>query len=415
MARHLLTDRKIQSARPKAKPYRLADGDGLYLYVPPSGVLAWQFRYRHAGKPQTKTIGRLDVFGLPEARARAQQMRTLVADGRHITAVHRVERAKRAAADTATFEGLAADWLKREARRSKWTADYREEVKGSLANHLSPLNTLPVSEITAAIAAKPLRKVEDSAPDMATKVRQRLRSIMDFASEQGLIPINPIPARRRGKRVAERTHLAAVTDHNGVGAILRSADAAEISRGVRRAHLLAVYTAQRIGEIVGAQWEEFDLKTGTWAIPRERMKRKDVQRGPHLLPLPPQLWAQIREWRRIDGDSAIYVAPAPNSDRPITREAVEKFYRRGLSLTGKHSPHSWRTVFSTWGREAGKDADVIEAQLDHVIGTKQAAAYDRATRLDIRRGLMSWYEAQLLAARDGAKVVPLHKASSSSP
>jgi hypothetical protein len=31
MARHRLTDRQIQNARPKAKPYRLADGDGLYL------------------------------------------------------------------------------------------------------------------------------------------------------------------------------------------------------------------------------------------------------------------------------------------------------------------------------------------------------------------------------------------------
>jgi len=30
MARHLLTDRQIQKARPKAKPYRLADGDVMY-------------------------------------------------------------------------------------------------------------------------------------------------------------------------------------------------------------------------------------------------------------------------------------------------------------------------------------------------------------------------------------------------
>jgi hypothetical protein len=41
--------------RPMAKAYRLADGDGLYLYVPPSGVLAWQFRYRLGDKPQTAT------------------------------------------------------------------------------------------------------------------------------------------------------------------------------------------------------------------------------------------------------------------------------------------------------------------------------------------------------------------------
>ena len=414
MARHLLTDRQVQNAKPKAKPYRLADGDGLYLYVPLSGASSWQFRYRLGDKPQTATLGRLDRITLGQARAKAQDVRTLVADGHHVTAVRRVERAKRAAARTATFGVLSADWLKREARRAKWTADYQQEVKASLDNHLSSLGTLPVAEITTAIAAKPIRKVEDSAPDMATKVRQRLRSIMDYAAEQGLIPINPIPAARRGKRSAQRTHLAAVTDHAGVGAILRAADVAEISRGVRRAHLLAVFTAQRIGEIVGARWDEFDLQAGAWSIPRERMKRKDAQRGPHVVPLPPQLLTLLREWHRADGDGAIYAAPAPHGDGPITREAIEKFYRRTLELTGKHSPHSWRSVFSTWGRDAGKDADAVEAQLDHVIGTKQAAAYDRAKRLEIRRELMAWYEQQLLTARDGAKVVSLRKATPSS-
>jgi integrase len=414
MARHLLTDRQVQNAKPKEKPYRLADGDGLYLYVPLSGASSWQFRYRLGDKPQTATLGRLDRITLGQARAKAQDVRTLVADGHHVTAVRRVERAKRAAARTATFGVLSADWLKREARRAKWTDDYRQEVKASLDNHLSALATLPVTEITTAIAAKPIRKVEDSAPDMATKVRQRLRSIMDYAAEQGLIPINPIPAARRGKRSAQRTHLAAVTDHAGVGAILRAADVAEISRGVRRAHLLAVFTAQRIGEIVGARWNEFDLQAGAWSIPRERMKRKDAQRGPHVVPLPPQLLTLLREWHRADGVGAIYAAPAPHGDGPITREAIEKFYRRTLELTGKHSPHSWRSVFSTWGRDAGKDADAVEAQLDHIIGTKQAAAYDRAKRLEIRRELMAWYERQLLTARDGAKVVPLRKATPTS-
>jgi integrase len=199
-----------------------------------------------------------------------------------------------------------------------------------------------------------------------------------------------------------------------VRAILRAADVAEISRGVRRAHLLAVFTAQRIGEIVGARWDEFDLQAGAWSIPRERMKRKDAQRGPHVVPLPPQLLTLLREWHRADGDGAIYVAPAPHGEGPITREAIEKFYRRTLELTGKHSPHSWRSVFSTWGRDVGKDADAVEAQLDHIIGTKQAAAYDRAKRLEIRRELMAWYERQLLTARDGAKVVPLRKATPSS-
>ncbi|MBK6806387.1 MAG: integrase, partial [Betaproteobacteria bacterium] len=49
---------------------------------------------------------------------------------------------------------------------------------------------------------------------------------------------------------------------------------------------------------------------------------------------------------------------------------------------------------------------MIEAQLDHVIGSRVQASYDRAKRLDLRRDLLAWYEAELLAARDGAEVIP---------
>ena len=112
---------------------------------------------------------RLNLIGLSETRVKAQEIRVLVSDGRHVTAVCRVERARRAAADTAIFGALAANWLKREARRAKWTDDYRQEVKASPDNHLSSLATLPVAEVTTAIAAKPIRKVEDSAPDMALR------------------------------------------------------------------------------------------------------------------------------------------------------------------------------------------------------------------------------------------------------
>jgi hypothetical protein len=40
VARSLLNDLRIRSAKPRSKAYRLADGDGLYLFVPSSGASA---------------------------------------------------------------------------------------------------------------------------------------------------------------------------------------------------------------------------------------------------------------------------------------------------------------------------------------------------------------------------------------
>ncbi len=400
----------VARAKPKAKGYRLSDGAGLCLYVAPSGKKVWRFRYHHGGKPQTATLGGYtSVQGLKWARAKADEARSRVEDGDHLTRVKAVKKASKSAAAGNTFGTLAADWIKSEAKRSGWTANYKAEVTASLANHLSALDPLPVAAITAAMAAPHLRKIERAAPDMAKKVRQRLRSIFDYAVEDGLLTLNPIPAPRRRKKAEGRTHLAAELERSAVGAILRAADKAEVGRGVRRAHLLAVFTAQRIGEIVGAEWQEIDWGQGVWTIPRDRMKRKDAERGPHQVPIPPQLLAQMREWKRADGDDATWVCPSADGENPITREAVEKFYRRGLKLTGKHSPHSWRSVLSTWANDAGEDSDAVEAQLDHATGGKVKTAYDRAKRLERRADLMAWHEQALIAARDGAKVLPLNR------
>jgi integrase len=381
--------------------------------VPPTGVKVWQFRYRHDGKPQTATLGKYsrDVQSLTWARQKADEARSRAEAGDHLTRVKAVAKATKRTASANTFGKVATDWIKSEARRANWTEDYRDEVAASLRNHLVKLDPLPVGEITASIASPQLRRVEKTAPDMAKKVRQRLRGILDHAVEDGLIPINPIPAPRRRKGGSRRKNLPALVSKEAVGDVLRRADNADAGRGVIRAHLLAAFTAQRIGEIVGAEWGEIDWQSAVWSIPRERMKRKDEERGPHQVPIPPGLLTMMREWQRADGERAQWVCPGLGGIAAITREAVEKFYRRSLGLSGKHSPHSWRTVLSTWANDAGEDSDAVETQLDHGIGTKVKAAYDRAKRLSRRADLMARHEVALIAARDGAAVVPIKRKS----
>ena len=424
MAKHLLTDRHVRNAKARAKPYRLFDGDGLALWVSPTGARSWQLRYRLDGTEQTATLGKLDRLTLAQARDRAEEARTLAAQGEHLTAVKHAAKRQRRADAANTFGTFAAVWIEREGRRMQWTAGYRAEVAASLKNHLSALDPLPVTKITAALVAPELLELDRTAPHMVEKVRRRLRAILDDAVEHGIIPGNPLPAARRRNKL-ERRHFPAATKLPEIGAILRAARSADPCKGIARAHLLLAFMAQRVSEVVGATWAEFELDgadvpigegqhtkhdpdAGNWSIPRERMKRKDEARGPHVVPLPSALLAALREWREVDGAGSVYVCPAPRDPlKPITPEGIEKFYRNALGLAGKHSPHSWRSAFSTVAREAGKDNDSIEAQLDHVVGNKIAAAYDRAKRLDLRRKLMTWYEATLIAARDGATVIDI--------
>ena len=41
-----LTVKQCQNAKPTEKPYKLADGKGMYLEIAPSGSKYWRLKYR---------------------------------------------------------------------------------------------------------------------------------------------------------------------------------------------------------------------------------------------------------------------------------------------------------------------------------------------------------------------------------
>ena len=63
----MLTVKQIEAAKPKEKPYRLLDANGLYLFVPASGKKVWQLRYKLAGKEKVMTVGKYPFMSLQEA------------------------------------------------------------------------------------------------------------------------------------------------------------------------------------------------------------------------------------------------------------------------------------------------------------------------------------------------------------
>jgi hypothetical protein len=77
----MLTETQVQSAGPRAKPYKLTDQGGLYLYVYTSGGRSWRYDYRLQGKQGTLIIGLYPEVSLAEARERHAEARKLVARG----------------------------------------------------------------------------------------------------------------------------------------------------------------------------------------------------------------------------------------------------------------------------------------------------------------------------------------------
>ena len=76
-----LTDQIATSAPPRAKPYKLFDGAGMFLLVMPDGARYWRLKYRFAGKERALSLGVYPKVSIPEARLLREELRALLADG----------------------------------------------------------------------------------------------------------------------------------------------------------------------------------------------------------------------------------------------------------------------------------------------------------------------------------------------
>ena len=102
-----LTDISVKNAAPRAKTYKLTDGQGLIALVNPNGSKWWRLRYRFGGREKMLALGTYPEVSLREAREKADEARRVLADRRDPS----YERLSERAAEAVTFELIAQEWL----------------------------------------------------------------------------------------------------------------------------------------------------------------------------------------------------------------------------------------------------------------------------------------------------------------
>src|SRR5690349_11314607 len=104
---------RIKNAKPRAKQYTLADSAGLSLLVLPTGNRYFVFRYSYAKKQRSIHIGPFPATSLKQARAKAEQYRGWLAEGRDPLTARNVSSLRQQRATAGTLASVAADWLER--------------------------------------------------------------------------------------------------------------------------------------------------------------------------------------------------------------------------------------------------------------------------------------------------------------
>jgi integrase len=370
----VLTSLAVEKAKPKEKPYKLSDGDGLHLLVQTNGNKLWRFRYRFGAKENMLAFGSFPEVSLAAARTKRQDARRLLSDGIDPSQQKKQVRIAASVAANNTFGAIVTEYLatqEQSGAAEKTMAKNRWLLEG-LA---SPLAKRPISQITPAEILDIIKKVEKSGRrETARRLRGAVGTIFRLAVATLRAPNDPTYALKDALAAPVATHRPAITDEGELGSLMVVIDEYDGWPTLKYAMLFLALTMVRPGEVRYMRRSEIIWPQSTWRIPKERMK----MRQPHEVPLSHQALSVLRNiWDMSEGDGLVFPS-IRSSIKPLSENALNSALRRMGYANDEMCAHGFRSSASTILNQRQFDGDVIEAALAHQEQDDVRAAYNRA-------------------------------------
>jgi integrase len=405
----MLSDAKCKNATSEGKAVRkIPDAGGLYLWVYEDGRKYWRLRYWLAGKEKSLSLGVYPAVSLKSARSKRDAERKRLDNNLDPSAERRAEKLRFKAAAENSFEAVAREWYKKQLHT--WVPGHADDVRRRLEKNAFPsIGRRPIGQIDAPELLAMIRKIEErGAYDLAHRVLQVCGQVFRYGIATGRCERDLSRDLQGALTPHKKTHQAAVRPEELPALLQAIAKYDEIGdRQTRLALQLLTLTFVRTNELIGAEWQEFDLEAGIWTVPAARMKMK----AEHIVPLSKQSVAILRELREIGGGSR-FVFPGRHREKPISNNTM-LFALYRLGYKGKMTGHGFRAVASTILNETGFRPDVIERQLAHCEKDEVRGAYNRAEYLPERVKMMqSWANLIDAMLKDTNKVMPIRKKAS---
>ncbi|MFG1237329.1 integrase arm-type DNA-binding domain-containing protein [Xanthobacter autotrophicus DSM 597] len=394
-----LTDTAIRAAKAGDKPYKLADGGGLYLLVNPTGSRLWRLKYRIEGKEKLLAIGPYPEVTLAKARERRDDAKKAIIDGADPSALKKQSREEAKAALANTFRAVAEEHLAKLEREglADITLGKRRWLLGFAYPHFGDRDIGGVSSADVLVA---LREIEAKGHhETARRMRSVIGSVFRYAIATARIENDPTFALRGALTTPKVQHRSAVTTATELGKLLKAIHGYGGQPATRAALRLMPLLFPRPGELRAARWSEFDLDKAIWSIPAERMK----MRRPHRIPLPPQAVAILRELHAVTAEEDFAFPCIGAAKKPISENTLNFALRRLGFGPGIATAHGFRATASTLLNESGRwHADAIERQLAHAENNEVRRAYLRGEHWEERVRMMAWWADYLDALREAA-------------
>lgn len=400
---------KIKAAKPAPQTTghrrhaRYGDGKGLWLLVDPNGCKSWAFFYTFDKRRRQMGLGAVDMLDLDKnlvaVRRHVRKLREQVQAGIDPLGQRDVDRAaiRRPGAATAipTFEAVASKVI---AQRTATMSNAKAQGQWSatLKTYVYPtIGGVPVNQITPSDLSSVLEAIWDTKNETASRVRQRIKTILDYAARHDWIEEAALAKLSRTMNDFKKRAPDDVEGHKAMPAeaapmfMARLRDKAAISA---KALQFLILTGGRSGQVRGATWDEIDLDGALWTVPRDRMKKRHSD---HRVPLSPEAVALLKSLHKEEESNLLFPSPT-KPGTPVSDNTLNKI----MSDMGEEAvPHGFRATFSTWAANQGYDSQLIEAALHHKDTNKVRASYQRTDFLDRRKPMMDGWSAFLMGPK----------------
>lgn len=364
-----LSEIQIRKAVAKNKPYKMYDGDGLYLIITVHGTKLWRFDYVLHGIRKTLAFGKYPEVTLAEAREKRLEARRAVAQGTSPALV--------TSPIEYTFGQLATEWLLKFT--DNLSQKYKSDVESKLRRDVYPyFSEIDIRKITVQDMLAVLQRIDArGARESAHRMRGVCSRIFRYGmvtercnSDVAAVLIGAIPP------CPPDIHYAAILDPVKLGEFLRSADDYQGQFLSRCAIQLLPLLFCRTGELRHMEWSEIDIEKRIWTIPAEKMKMKTV----HSVPLCRQAIEIIEKIRELRNRSRYVFPSLRGGDRPISDNTMLSAFRRMGYEKHELTGHGFRATARTLLDEVlGYRVEIIELQLAHAVKDANGRAYNRTT------------------------------------
>ncbi|RDB07827.1 tyrosine-type recombinase/integrase [Runella aurantiaca] len=382
-----LSNMACQAAKPKIKPYKMADGEGLYLEVTPSGTKYWRLKYRLHGREKRISIGAYPTVSIADARKAKDELKKEISTGTD-PVLKRLQAAQtNALSQQLDFKSMAMEWYWKQV--PLWKPKHADIIKHRFEKYVFPsLASFPLADIKPLMMLSCLQKIEKTAPDLSRRMKGLCSHVFKYAIATGRAESDPTYGLEAAMRKFKRGHYASISVDEFPEFLARlNGYENRVNRQTFLALKLLLLTFVRTCELVEARWEEINFEKAMWVIPAERMKMN----LPHIVPLSQQSLAIFRELKELN-TKRDFIFPGYYNPRKYMSKNTMLIAIKRMGYNGKMTGHGFRSLaLGILKEKLGYPHDIADRQLAHVPKSGVDRAYDRAQFLPQRIKMMQEY------------------------